>query len=91
VVTSSVCPAIRYVRDAVVEVPPDDTQGYGDATLKLYEDKGLYQGKHQGSLKVRGNFFDTQCGWGAALTHILTAIEQGRSPRPVSWLDTRTT
>jgi glycogen(starch) synthase len=91
VVTSSVCPAIRYVRDAVVEVPPDDTQAYGDAILKLYEDKGFYQGKHQGSLKVRGNFFDPLCGWGAALTHILTAIEQGRSPEPVSWLDAGTT
>ena len=35
VITSSVCPALDYVRDAVVEVPPDDVKGYGDAILKL--------------------------------------------------------
>ena len=47
VVTSRICPAIRYVRGAVLEVPPDDVQAYGDALLKLADDRGFYEQTRQ--------------------------------------------
>lgn len=36
VVTSRVCPAIRYVNGVAREVEPDDVQGYASALEELY-------------------------------------------------------
>lgn len=71
VITSAVCPAIHYVREAVVEVLPDDTQGYGDAILDLYGNSDLYDEKRQACSSVQGRFYDSSEGWGAKLKHIL--------------------
>ncbi|MDB9495536.1 glycosyltransferase [Spirulina major CS-329] len=78
VITSAVCPAIHYVREAVMEVPPDDVQAYGDAILKLYHDPELYHEKHRTCLEIRDRFFDLSQGWGAKFHSILQA--QGLTP-----------
>ena len=75
VVTSDVVPALSYVRDAVVEVSPDDVKGYGDALIKLYEDHEFYAAKRQACFKVQEQFYDTSKGWEAALKSILTAMQ----------------
>ncbi|MBD0344373.1 MAG: glycosyltransferase family 4 protein [Coleofasciculus sp. Co-bin14] len=80
VVTSAVCPALSYVRDAVVEVPPDDTKGYADALLKLCDDRTFYEEKRQGCLGLQEQFYDTSQSWGAALKSMLVAIQEGREP-----------
>lgn len=77
VVTSAVCPALSYVRDAVVEVPPNDIKGYTDALLKLCNDREFYEEKRQGVLGVQEQFYDISQGWGAVLKSILVAIQQG--------------
>lgn len=74
VITSSVCPALEYVREAVVEVPPNDVRAYGDAILKLRDDAALYQAKRQGCTTVQAQFYDADRGWGAAVKRMLVAL-----------------
>ncbi len=78
VVTSAVCPALSYVRDGVVEVPPDNIKGYGDALLKLCDDREFYEQKRQGCLALQEQFYDNSRGWGAALKSLLVTMQEGR-------------
>lgn len=73
VVTSAVCPALSYVADAVVEVPPNDVQAYGDALVKLLCDRQLYEQKRLACQVVQEQFYDPTKSWGAALKTILTS------------------
>jgi glycogen synthase len=72
VITSSVCPALSYVKAAAVEVPPDDVRAYGDAILKLRDDREFYQQKRQSCLGLQAPFYDPAQSWGAKLQAILT-------------------
>jgi glycosyltransferase involved in cell wall biosynthesis len=67
VITSSVCPALEYVKDAVVEVPPDNAIAYGDAILQLKSDAVLYHAKRQGCASARAQFYDASHGWKVAV------------------------
>ena len=78
VVTSAVCPALSYVKDAVMEVPPNDIQAYGNALLELYQNPSLYQAKRKACLQVKEQFYDVERSWGAALKSILLAIQEKR-------------
>ena len=71
VITSAVCPAIHYVQEAVVEVDPDDIEGYGDAILSLCDDPALYTQKHEACLSLQARFYDLSQGWGEKLKGIL--------------------
>jgi len=78
VVTSSVCPALSYVQDAVVEVRPNDTEGYSRALLSLCEEREFYEEKRQGCLRTQEQFYDISRSWGAALKTALIAIQEGQ-------------
>ncbi|MDJ0772340.1 MAG: glycosyltransferase family 4 protein [Mastigocoleus sp. MO_167.B18] len=78
VVTSAVCPALCYVQDAVMEVPPNDIQAYGDALLELYQNPELYETKRQACFRVKEQFYDVEKSWGTALKSILLAIQEGK-------------
>ncbi len=81
VVTSAVCPAVSYVRDAVVEVQPDDLMGYGEALMQLCDDPSFYEQKQRGCLTLQEQFYDDSKSWGAALKSILVAIQESRESR----------
>jgi len=74
VVTSAVCPALSYVQDAVVEVPPNDIQEYGNALLKLCDDPTFYEEKRQSCLTLQEQFYDNSRSWGTRLKSILAPI-----------------
>jgi glycosyltransferase involved in cell wall biosynthesis len=74
VVTSRVCPALEYVRDAVVEVGVDDVQGYGDALLRLCDDAAFYQDRRRGCAGAQAQFYDAGRGWGTALKKALAFL-----------------
>jgi len=74
VITSSVCPALEYVHEAVVEVRPDDPTAYGDAVLRLKDDAALYETKRLGCATVRAQFYDVNLGWGSIAQHAITLI-----------------
>ncbi len=76
VITSAVCPALSYVRDAAIEVPVNDVKAYGNALLELYSDRQLYQKKRQACLIAQEQFYDTTKSWGATLKSILLTIHR---------------
>ena len=75
VITSDVCPALEYVRDAVIEVPPDDVGAYQAAILRLLDDPKLYEQKWNACRTLQGQFYDPARGWAAALRQALRAMQ----------------
>lgn len=71
VITSTVCPAIAYVAAGVVEVLPEDIDGYADAILKLCQDRSFYEEKRQSCGQLSQQFYEPNNSWGAALRSIL--------------------
>jgi glycosyltransferase involved in cell wall biosynthesis len=67
VITSSVCPALEYVREAVVEVPPDQWEGYLRAIVQLRTDRAFYEQKRLATREARWQFYDVSRGWKHAL------------------------
>lgn len=80
VITSSVCPALEYVRQAVVEVPPDDTRAYGDAILRLADDQEFYDSRVHGCHGAQEQFYDPARGWGSTLRKALAPLRMLRGP-----------
>lgn len=86
VVTSSVCPALAELGDAVVEVPPDDVAAYANAIVHLCENRAYYQSKVDACTAVQGQFYDPQRGWAAALREILNNLENLPAQTPPQWI-----
>jgi glycosyltransferase involved in cell wall biosynthesis len=82
VITSAVCPALWYVRDAAIEVPVDDVRAYGDAILALRNDPKLYRAKAEACVKLQGPFYDLAHGWGAALQEALQPLRSAAGTGP---------
>ena len=76
VITSAVCPAVSYMQGTLVEVAPDDVTAYGDAILKLCDDREFYEQKRQYPKQLSERFYDISNGWGAALKSILVASKK---------------
>lgn len=76
VVTSSVCPSLSWVRNAVLEVPPDDVDAYGDAILRLCDDPGLYAARRAGCAQARAPFYNHGNSWATALRSVLERLER---------------
>jgi glycosyltransferase involved in cell wall biosynthesis len=74
VVTSAVCPALAYIRDAAIEVPPNDVERYREAIIRLAEDRTLYEQKCRACEPLQGQFYDENNSYGAKLRIVLTAV-----------------
>lgn len=74
IVTSAVCPALSVVREAAVEVVPDDVDGYFDAILRLATDKDFYRQKQQNALALRDQFFSYAKSWEAQVEDVVQKI-----------------
>jgi glycogen(starch) synthase len=79
VITSSVCPALEYVREAVIEVPPDDVAAYQAAILDLCSDSGLYERKRIACDVLQAQFYDSSRGWASALHRAVESIGLGKT------------
>ena len=73
VITSAVCPAIEYVRDAVIEVEPGHLDGYAGAIVNLAGDPEMYREKQAACAFYQPQFYRSDMGWKAALGHALPA------------------
>jgi glycosyltransferase involved in cell wall biosynthesis len=80
VITSDICPALKYVREAVVEVAVDDVDAYQAAILKLADDQELYERKRAGCRQHQEQFYDQSRGWAAALEKALQFVRTGGVP-----------
>lgn len=76
IVTSDVCPALSYVSQAAVEVPPEDIPAYAEAILRLATDHEFYQQKQQATRQLQGQFYTHHSSWGHALKVVLQSIEE---------------
>lgn len=74
VVTSEVCPAIRYVREAIVQVAANDVEGYQLAILALRDNASLYEQKRNACGPLQGQFYDETRGWAAALERAIEPL-----------------
>jgi glycosyltransferase involved in cell wall biosynthesis len=86
VITSEVCPALGYVRDAVVEVPVDDVKAYGDSILKLCDDAEFYDAKQKGCLAAQEQFYNLDNSWMHAVRHVLDEFRKANSGADVAEL-----
>jgi glycogen synthase len=75
VITSSVCPAIEYVKEGVAEVPPNDAMAYAQAIVQLKEDVALYDAKWRGCSALRGQFYDFSRSWAAAVKQAVSLVK----------------
>jgi glycosyltransferase involved in cell wall biosynthesis len=85
VITSSVCPALALVREAVEEVPADDVAAYADAIVRLREDRALYEARRHACLSAQEQFYDPGQGWAAALKSVLAPLDGG-AQAPDQWV-----
>jgi glycogen synthase len=70
VVTSSVCPAMDLVADAVVEAEPDRVESYTAAIRRLIDDPELFKKKVEAASRLGAEFFDSDKGWTARATKL---------------------
>jgi glycogen(starch) synthase len=70
-ITSAVCPALEYVKEAAIEVRPDDVKAYCQALLDLANDHELYARKCAACKALQGQFFDVKNDWGNKLRELL--------------------
>ena len=74
VVTSAVCPALEYVKEAVIEVPPDDVSAYCRALLDLANNREIYERKVTACKPLQEQFYDVSNTWHAKLREILDQV-----------------
>lgn len=74
-ITSPVCPALSYVSEAVIEVPPEDVNAYAQGILALYRDTDLYEVKRSASQQLQYQFYDRDRTWGNSLKKILSGLD----------------
>ena len=72
VITSAVCPALAYIKEAAVEVPPDNVDQYYAAILRLSDDAEFYDMKQQACRPLQAQFYDRDNSWAEKLKAVLT-------------------
>ncbi len=72
VITSAVCPALAYVKEAAVEVQPDNVDQYHDAILRLSDDAEFYDMKQQACRPLQAQFYNRDNSWAEKLKAVLT-------------------
>ena len=70
-ITSDVCPALEDVREAAVEVEPDNVDQYCQAILKLYDDRQYYLEKYRACAVLQEPFYNRQNSLGNKLKEVL--------------------
>lgn len=73
-ITSDVCPALEYVREAGIEVEANNIQAYADAIVRLYADPELHKKYTDAARILKEQFFDHDCSWGAGLNNALDLL-----------------
>lgn len=70
-VTSAVCPALEYLRDASIEVEPQNVSQYCEAIVRLSRDTELYERKQKACANLKGQFYDPGNSWYAVMRNTL--------------------
>ena len=81
VITSEVCPATRYVWDALIVVGADDVDGYERSIVQLLTDRSRYARLCQRARRVGEKFLGDRYSYARALEHVLSALQRGQRPQ----------
>jgi glycogen synthase len=73
-ITSDVCPALYYVRDATVEVTPNSIEDYANAVLRLVRDKRTYEQKVAACKLLQEQFYDPANSWARKVREAIAAV-----------------
>jgi len=76
VVTSAVCPALSYIKEAAIEVRPNDVEGYRKAILALANDRALYDEKQAACGPLQAQFYDENNSYATKLKILLEKIAE---------------
>ncbi|RUL89406.1 hypothetical protein [Tautonia sociabilis] len=82
-VTSSACPALATIREAVTEVPPDDEHARGDAQRRRLRDARRSESMRTAAEIVPGWFDDREDCWRPPLLLALDDLGVGPADRPL--------
>lgn len=74
-ITSAVCPALHYLREASIEVEPEDVGGYVDAIRSLKEDPQLYASKRASCVPLHDQFYSPERSWDTAIRQAFQSLE----------------
>ncbi len=74
VITSSTCPALSDVAEAVLEVAPDDAVAYRRAFEALCDDRQLYEAKRAAAVSIAATFDTDDRSWQATLRRALADV-----------------
>lgn len=88
VISSSVCPAIRYVQPAVAEARPDDVDGYAEAVSDMVRNRERYSRLREACMSAREPFLDGELGFSTALRRVLSCVRSGQDQQD-SFIDPR--
>jgi glycogen synthase len=77
-ITSAVCPALHYLKDASVEVEPENIAQYRQAIERLAGDAEFYNSKVDACAPLREQFLSPENSWDAAIRKAFEAIAPTR-------------
>ena len=66
-ITSAICAALESLREASIEVEPDDVEGYRDAIVRLSDDAALYDRPQCACGPLQEQFYDRENSWYTAM------------------------
>ena len=82
VITSPVCPALADIREAAIEVQPDDIDQYCEAILKLSDDPIFYESKRLACVALQEAFYNPKNSWGSKFEEVVNKIISGPTCQP---------
>ncbi len=82
IITSAVCPAVRDVGAAAIEVEPDNVADYAAAIVKLAGDRAHYERLQRACAGLQGQYYAESGGYAATLDAAIQRIEASAPARP---------
>ena len=73
VITSAVCPALAYIREAAVEVQPDNIDEYQRAIISLSDNAEFYKQRQEACAALQKQFYDPKNSWIEKVAMLLNA------------------
>ena len=81
-ITSAVCPALKYLTPATIEVEPEDVGEYVEAIERLATDRVLYECLRAACAPLQSQFFNLDNGWLHAMKQAVRSLPAFNGKRP---------
>lgn len=80
VITTAVCPAVEYVKDAVLLFEPGNSDDLANKIQRLITDVQLYQSMHKAALRYTGYFYNYDNSWESAFSLVVKHLKEDTIP-----------